>query len=186
MKNIALLVIDIQNDFVERDAIIEIYSARKNINKLKSFIDFCRRKKILVIYTRHCYDPKKNPIERKLFPELQSGGLRKKTKGWDIYSLIAPQKDDIIINKSRYDAFFNTRLHSILKRKGITKFIITGTMTEVCCESTARSAMMKDYEVLFCSDLTFTASPKMQERTLEVVSRSFGSVCTSTTLKRKL
>ena len=107
-----------------------------------------------MVYTRHCYIPEKNPIEAKLFPELKKTGLRKGTHGWNIHQEIAPAKDDITVDKTRYDAFFKTKLNQVLKKHTIKTIIITGTMTEVCCESTARSAMFFDYDVIFCSDFT--------------------------------
>ena len=62
-KQTALLVIDMQNDFVAEGAVLEIPSTRRNLKGYKKFIEFCRKKRMTIIYTRHCYDAKKNPIE---------------------------------------------------------------------------------------------------------------------------
>ncbi len=175
-KQTALLIIDMQNDFVEEGAIFEVPKIRKNLNSYKAFIDFCREKGATIIYTRHCYDPKQNPIEARLFPELKRGGLRKETRGWQIYDVLKPEKNDTVINKTRYDAFYDTKLDNILRSKKINTLIITGTMTEVCCESTARSAMFRDYKILFCDDLTYTFSQKTHKHTLKVIASHFGDV----------
>lgn len=71
-KKTALLIIDMQNDFVEEGAVLEVPATRKNLREYKTFIDFCRKKGVTVIYTRHCYDAKKNPIEARLFPQMTS------------------------------------------------------------------------------------------------------------------
>ena len=178
-----------QNDFTEKGAILEIESIennkvskdKNNLNKFKRFIDKCREKGVLIIYTRHCFSPEQNPVEAKLFPELAKEGLRKDSKGWQICEELKPnlEMDDIIVDKTRYDAFFKTDLKKILDKKNVRKVIITGTMTEVCCESTARTAMYNDYEVLFCSDLTFCCDKNTQKNTLEVMKRCFGEVMDS-------
>ena len=147
----ALMIIDMQNDFTEKGAIIEVTGIRKGFPKFKKFIDFCRDKGLLIIYTRHVYSPKHNPIEARLFPELKRGGLRRNTHGFEIDNYLKPQNYDIVLNKTRYDAFYKTNLEKILKKNGITDIIITGTMTEVCCESTARSAMFRDFNIWFIS-----------------------------------
>ena len=178
-KRTALLVIDMQNDFTEKGAIIEVANIRKGFPRFKRFIDFCREKGLLIIYTRHNYSPKTNPIEAHLFPELKKEGLRKGTHGAEVNDYLKPKKIDITIDKTRYDAFYKTNLEKILRSKGITSIIITGTMTEVCCESTARSAMYRDYEVWFPPDLNFTCDINKHLYALKVIETHFGRVVNS-------
>jgi ureidoacrylate peracid hydrolase len=175
----ALLVVDMQNSFVEEGSPNEIEIIRGNLEKLKSFIDFCRKAGIKIIYTRHAFDKKRSPIEAKLFPAQMNEDLKKGSRGWEINRKIEPEEGDVIIDKYRYDAFFKTNLNGILKSGGIENVIITGTITQVCCESTARSAMFYDYNVIFCSDLNFSFDQDLHERTLKVIKRSFGEVLSS-------
>ena len=178
-KKTALLIIDMQNDFVGEDAIISVKGIKDRLPKFKEFVKECKKKGITVIYTKHIFDPVKNPIEARLFPELAEAGLRENTKGTEIHESLKPVKDDLVIKKRRYDAFLGTDLELVLKTKGIENVIITGTMTQVCCESTTRTAMMKDFNVLFCSDLTFTSNLEVHQATLRTVSTHFGKVLTS-------
>ncbi|MEK6867673.1 MAG: isochorismatase family cysteine hydrolase [Nanoarchaeota archaeon] len=178
-RETALLVIDMQNDFAEKGALLEVKGIRRNISSFKAFIDFCRKKKVLIVYTRHCYDPLKNPIEATLFRSLKKNGLRKGMYGWEIFPFLSPEKNDIILNKTRYDAFFKTSLHRILKKNGIKNVIITGTMTEVCCESTARTAMFNDYHVFFCDSFTYTSRSPVHKKTLSLIESHFGTVVTA-------
>jgi nicotinamidase-related amidase len=175
-KKTALLIIDMQNDFIEKGAIFEMPNIRSSLLKFKKFIDECRKKGILIIYTRHSSDPNKNPIEFILFPEQKEKGLRKGTKGFEINKIIKPKKSEIVINKNRYDAFYKTNLEKELKKRKIENVIITGTMTNVCCESTARSAMYRDYKVFFIPDLTFTEKKELHRATLSTISHNFGWV----------
>lgn len=64
--------------------------------------------------------------------------------------------ESIVIDKSQYDAFYGTELDAILKSSGITQLIITGVMTHLCCETTARSAFTRGYKVFFSIDGTAT------------------------------
>jgi ureidoacrylate peracid hydrolase len=182
----ALLIIDMQNDFTEKGAIIEVTNINKALTKFKKFIDYCRKKGVSIIYTRHNYSPQTNPIEAKLFPELNKKGLRKGTYGFDISDSIKPEKDDMVLDKNRYDAFYKTKLEKILKSKNITDIIIIGTMTNVCCESTARSAMYRDYSVWFVSDLNFTFDKKQHHYTLETIKTHFGQVLNSSKILEKI
>jgi len=156
----------------------------QHIAKLREFIEKMKVKGVSIIYTRHIFDPKNNPIETKLFPELADGGLRDGTKGAEICKELNPKEKDIIISKRRYDAFMGTELEIILRSKGIENLIITGTMTNICCESTARTAMMKDFNVFFCSDLTFTTDLEIHNNTLKNISTHFGKVVRSEDIVR--
>ena len=87
-------------------------------------------------------------------------------------------EDEIIIDKTRYDAFFKTKLKEILDRDNIDTVIITGTMTHICCESTARTAMYLDYNVILCTDLTF-ADEKANNNTKKTIASHFGKTMDS-------
>lgn len=172
----ALLIIDMQNDFVRKGSLFEVDGIRDNMEEHKGFIEACRKLGVTIIYTRHCYDPRNNPIEASLFPKLAHGGLRKGTGGWQICDALKPKPDDIVIDKTRYDAFFCTGLRDILVSKNIDTVIITGTITNVCCESTARTAMFYDYDVVFCSDLSYCSREESHKNTLKVINHYFGKV----------
>ena len=183
-SNTALLVIDMQNDFIQEGAVLEVKGIRKGILKFKEFINKLREKGIIIIYTKHIFDLVNNPIEVKLYPFLAKKGLRDNTFGTDIFGELKPSAEDLIIKKRRYDSFIGTELESALRCRGIENLIITGTMTNVCCESTARTAMMKDFNVLFCSDLTFTSDSDIHKNTLKNILAHFGKVMSSEEISR--
>ena len=175
-KKTALLVIDMQNDFIEKGAILEIKNIRHGLSKLSKCIATLRKKGVLIIFTKHVYDPKNNPVEAHLFPELAHTGLRRKTHGADITQKLTRNTGDVVLEKTRYDCFYKTNLEVLLKRKDIANLIITGTMTNVCCDSTARGAMYRDFTVWFSSDLTFASDKKVQAYSLKTISANFGYV----------
>ena len=83
------------------------------------------------------------------------------------------------IVKHKYDAFFETDLDAILRYCQVDTVIITGTATNACCESTARSAFMRDYQVVFPSDLNATFDEAMHQATLKNIDLLFGRVVSS-------
>ncbi len=88
---------------------------------------------------------------------------------------------DLKVRKSRFGAFVPgaSDLHSILQARGIDTLIITGTATNVCCESTARDAMMMNYNVAFVSGGTATHSDVEHNATLGNLIASFADIMTT-------
>ncbi len=150
-RNTALLVIDMQNDFVEDGAIFEVKGIRDSLPQFSEFIAKCRELGVLVIYTRH--------------RESKGKALRQNTHGWRIHKGIAPEQD-IVLDKGKNDAFSGTALDRELRGREIRTVIITGTMTDICCNATAAGARLRGYGVVFCSDLTFTSKKEEHERIL--------------------
>ena len=155
----ALIVVDMENDFVKPGASFEVEAGRAMLPKLKEFIGFCRQSGIAVIYTTHAHRPDGSDIGRfaDIYPPIAEGtGLVDGTDGIEIYDEIAPEPAEVIIKKHRYSAFFGTDLDIILRGLGTDTVIVTGVTTENCCHATARDAMFHDYRVAFLSDCTAT------------------------------
>lgn len=178
----ALLVIDMQNDFLEKGAVLEVPMARKILPNLKKLLSACRKSGIPVVYTAHEHlpDGQDSPLELAYFPQLKKRGLRRGTRGVEIYDEIAPTPGDLVIKKHRYDAFYNTDLDTLLRNiRGpgtVDTLIITGTVTNICCESTARSAFMRDYKVVFVSDATGGIDKASHDATLKIIGLAFGRI----------
>ena len=89
-------------------------------------------------------------------------------------SQITPELDaGYTIEKTQYDAFYQTALEDLLKEKGITQVVITGVMTHLCCETTARSAFMRGFTVFFPIDGTATYNEDFHRSTLLNLSHGF-------------
>lgn len=174
-----------QKDFVDEGAIMEVAMARHRIPTMRRVIDRCREAGVPVIYTRHVLSDRfeVSPLETAYQPKLKVTGMREGSAGIKIVPELAPQPNDTVISKHRYDAFHNTQLETLLRNiRGsgqVDTVIIIGTVTNICCESTARSAFMRDYKVAFISDANGGLDDASHNATLEIISRVFGRVMTA-------
>ena len=110
-------------------------------------------------------------------PELQGKLLAK--GGWDyeLVEALPPQPGDIVVQKTRYSAFYNTNLDSILRARGIRSLVFTGIATNVCVESTLRDGFFLEYFGVVLHDATHQAGPDfVQKASLYNIEKFFGWV----------
>jgi nicotinamidase-related amidase len=158
-KKTAMIVVDMQNDFVASGAAMETPAARAVVPKLADALNICRDAGIKVIYTAHVH--RRDGCDMGLFDDLHPPIANREalvdgTPGVDIHADVAPAPDEHVIKKHRYSGFFGTDLDMILREWGVDTVIISGTTTENCCHATARDAMFRNYRVVFLSDATAT------------------------------
>jgi ureidoacrylate peracid hydrolase len=189
---VALLVIDMENDFVNKGAPMEVPMARKFLPNMQQILSACRSVDIPAIFTTHVlYDECEiSPLEVAYNPMLRTKGMRAGTSGIDIVNELKPLPGETVLEKHRYDAFYNTRLETILRNiRGsgtVDTVIITGTVTSVCCESTARSAFMRDFKVAFVSDANGGIDEASHKATLSIISKNFGRIVSTKDLVRMI
>jgi ureidoacrylate peracid hydrolase len=155
----AMIVVDMENDFVAPGAPLETPAGRIMLPTLKRALTFCRESGIPVIYTTHAHRQGGCDMGRfkDLWPPIMNGaGLVEGKPGVEIYPEIAPRPGEIVITKRRYSAFYGTDLEIILRGLGVDTVVISGVTTENCCHATARDALFRDYKVVFLSDATAT------------------------------
>lgn len=180
-----LLVIDMQNDFVLEGRSMEVPMARENLPNMKRVLEACREQGIPAIFTTHVLrnDFEISPLETTYQPWLKKGGMRQGTDGVEVVDELKPLPNEIVIQKHRYCAFYNTPLDTIIRNiRGMhvaDTVIITGTVTNICCENTARSAFMRDLKVALVGDACGGFDERSHNATLEVVGRNFGRVLTT-------
>ncbi|MCL2438163.1 MAG: cysteine hydrolase [Coriobacteriia bacterium] len=186
----ALLVIDMQNDFVREGAIMEVPEARNQLPRIATLIETCRALDIPIIYTVHQTDPVFNPLEIATFPHLIDGGMRLGTDGIEVVNELEPAENDYVLRKRRYSAFYQTDLEIVLRNTSgaseddvcsalpVDTLIICGTVSNICCESTARDAYYRDYKVIFGSDVCSALNKAAHDATLANM-ELFGQVMTS-------
>ena len=155
----AMIVVDMQNDFVAEGAKLRSLQAASMVPTLAKTLKECREKGVRVIYTAHVH--RKDGCDMGLFDDLyppiaDRSSLVDDTKGVEIFDALAPAQGEHVIKKHRYSGFFGTDLDIILREWGIETVIISGTTTENCCHATARDAMFRNYKVVFLSDATGT------------------------------
>lgn len=177
-RRTALLVIDMQNFFIAEGAPCEAPAGRALLPSLNRLVARCRAAGVRVIYTRQRHD-RMNDVYRQLFPaHFQADGTPLLAEGSHWHALhpdLAPGAD-LILDKDRYSAFYNTSLEQYLRSHGVENLIIAGVATNVCCESTARDAFFRDFKVLFLSDGNATVTDEMQRGALQSIAMAFGWV----------
>jgi nicotinamidase-related amidase len=155
----AMIVVDMQNDFVADGAPLQSKQANAMVGELAETLDFCRAHGIKVVYTTHVHrdDGSDMGMYDDLYPPIaERAALIDGTEGVQIYPGLAPAPGEHVIKKHRYSGFFATDLDLILREWGVDTVVITGTTTENCCHATARDAMFHNYRVAFLSDATGT------------------------------
>ncbi|KAG0491659.1 hypothetical protein HPP92_004711 [Vanilla planifolia] len=162
-KSAALLVIDMQSYFSG--------IAKPIIPALRSTVDLCRAAAIPVIYTRHCHRSTK---DHGMLGEWWSGNLiYDGTPAAQLLPDIGRRDGDRVLEKSTYSAFSGTGLEEILKSMGVEEVIVTGVMTNLCCETTAREAFVRGFRVFFSTDATATSSQELHDATLSNMAYGF-------------
>ncbi|MDP3185375.1 MAG: isochorismatase family protein [Anaerolineales bacterium] len=164
----ALLVLDMQEYFLSEASHAFIPSAPAIIPNIQFML------KVFAAYNRPIY------FTRHVNTEENAGMMGKWWKDLicpqTAYSHIVKQLDTAkgaILRKSQYDAFYETRLESDLRAGGVGEVVITGVMTHLCCETTARSAFMRGFEVFFVMDGTATYNESFHQATLLNLAHGF-------------
>lgn len=159
IQTAALLVIDMQKYFCDDDGRANVPGADILKTNIKKLIDIFVKVNQPIIFTRHIDEP------GSLMEKWWSENLKEDDPQSAITNDFDTNSGEVLV-KHQYDAFLNTDLESRLKKKEIKQVIVCGVLTNLCCESTARSAFMRGFEVYFVSDATATYKKEMYEGTL--------------------
>lgn len=158
-RKTALLVIDMQNDFLKPGAPLETPAGRAIVPTLSDLLAFARDKGIVVIYTTHVHraDGSDMGRYRDIYPPIAQGAaLIDETPGARVIDELAPRDGELVVKKHRYSAFFGTDLDMVLRGRGIDTVAVTGVTTEDCVHATARDAMFRDYHTVVIGDCCAT------------------------------
>jgi isochorismate hydrolase len=173
-KKAALLVLDMQHFFVEACSHAFVPSSKAIIPQILALQNYFLEQCLTVIHTRHC-NTKFNAYQ------MQKWWPRPLLTIEDPASAIIPElcvnnkflAKLTTITKSQYDAFWETDLDQKLKATNIEQIVITGVMTHLCCESTARSAFIHGYEVFIVIDGTATYNENFHRASLLNLAHGF-------------
>jgi nicotinamidase-related amidase len=191
-QRLALINIDMQNCFVHGyptsapDGLVLL----ERINQLAAV---CRSAGILVIHASHVLRPDGSNLG--VLEEIglvKAGMINKGTATAALHPGLVVQPEDILLEKPRFGAFYGTDLDLILRTRGIDGVIIAGIATNVCCETTAREAWVRDYRVFFLSDGTTTfdmggaTAAELKKATLATLGFLFAQVLTVDEMVEKI
>jgi ureidoacrylate peracid hydrolase len=161
--------------------------------RLPCFIDKARSAGNLIVFVRCSYSSENNRYLSDVF--LEQAARQRAGAGtrypmcedgtWqaDFYGDVRPKHGDITILKHRYSAFHNTDLDLVLRSHGIRTVVLTGVLTNVCVETTAREAFVRDYYVVLVENGTALCHPEDHAMTLKNIERFFGVVSSTTALE---
>ena len=194
----ALVVVDMQNDFVRVGAPMEVPEARATIPAHQALLTACRERNLPVIYTKFVAGPERTLVwewSPPLAPPVCScwkGFVRyyedvgKELDCSDIIDELYPEPGDPIVDKFGYGAFHNTNLDDLLKARHVESVLVTGTVTQICVEETARESFKRGYRTTMISDAVSTYLPDLQASVLKNFVLKFGWVSTSAEIIQSL
>jgi nicotinamidase-related amidase len=179
----ALVNVDMQNCFVEGSP-ISAPDGVAVLNRINELAAACRAAGLLVVHTSHVLRPDRSNtgILGETAPPVKAGMLDKGSESAALHKGLVVEPRDILLDKPRFGAFHGTDLELILRTRGIDTIIISGIATNVCCETTAREAMVRDFHVFFLSDGTATcgmgnaSAAELQKATLATLGFLFAQV----------
>lgn len=195
----AVLVIDMQNAYASPGGYVDlagfdIAGAAGVIGRVGQVLTTAREAGVPVIYLQNGWDAdyveagtpaspnwhKSNALKTmRNRPELAGQLLARGGWDYDLVDALAPKSGDIRVHKTRYSAFFNSQLDSILRARGIRTLVFVGIASNVCVESTLRDAFHLEYFAVMLSDATHHLGPDfVQQATLYNVETFFGWVST--------
>lgn len=179
-KRTALVVIDMQNDFLSQDGWyarsgVDIEHMRNAIKPTRALIEAARAQEVPVIWTQHGFrDATDAGVFATLRDFLKEGGLRKDTWGYELHKEMDAQPDDWYVEKCRLSGFFATNLDIILRGLNADTVLICGVLTNQCVKATAVDASFRDYKPIVVKEATGTTLPHLHEPALEMISVGIG------------
>lgn len=183
------VVIDLQNGFMEQGALLEVPVAREIVPHVNAISHALRAAGGLVAYTRWTYVADEPPSWSKWYgrgmSDQTSLGLRQAFPPGSHDHALWPGLDvlpeDVVVDKTRFSAFVpgTCALRHHLERHNVDTVIITGTLTNSCCESTARDACQLNYQTIFVADGTATVTDAEHNGTLNNLSPVYADIMTT-------
>jgi biuret amidohydrolase len=184
-KHTALLMIDMQRDFIEHGGFGE--SLGNDVRHLQSIVptaqallQWARDAGITVVHTKECHRPDLSDLppakKNRGNPSLRIGDpgpmgrlLIDGEPGSDFIAALQPMPQELVIAKPGKGAFYNTGLHEQLVQRGITSLIVAGVTTEVCVQTSMREANDRGYECLLITDATASYFPHFKQAAIEMI-----------------
>lgn len=166
----ALLIIDMQEQFIIPSSRGFLPDSELIVDNIEALLKAYRKHGLPVIHTRHALGKGEQPghMGRWWKEVLKDGNPLTRT-----VERLAPINGETAIRKAQYSAFAGTRLDQVLKAKGISKLLITGVMTHLCCDTTARDAFMRGYDVYLVVDGTASRNEELHMSSVRALSDGF-------------
>jgi nicotinamidase-related amidase len=149
----ALVVVDMQNDFVRDGGSLRVPDAEATIPAIQTLLERARESGMRIVFTQDTHtdgDP-----EWAIWPEHAREG----SWGWEIVDALAPRSGETVIRKPRYDAFYGTSLEHLLRLWAVDTLVLCGTVANICVHYTAASAALRWFDVIVVRDAVSALDP---------------------------
>ena len=180
----ALLVVDMQRFFLDASSPTFACGGVAVVPAVKRLIAAFRQVQRPVIFTRHVHHP--DDLDSGIMGWWWKGKCLEGSRESEIHPELTPMPGEKVVFKHRYSAFYNTDLETVLRCLKVEDLVICGTMTNLCCESTARDAYTRDYRVFFAADGTETINEEMHFASLLNLAFGFAYVTTGEGIEAEL
>jgi ureidoacrylate peracid hydrolase len=177
----ALLVIDMQNSFCHPNGVMRsltgpIHQLDEQVSTLGRTITEMRLLGVPIVYLRMVFQPNyadADAVFRRLVPEaMRRGGLARGSWDAEIIDELAPHPEDTVVDKTRFDGFLATPLAAILTNMGVRRVLVSGAYTNVCVETTCKSAYQYDFEPVLFADCVGALDQRVHDRAIDVLRES--------------
>jgi nicotinamidase-related amidase len=175
----ALLVVDMQKFFLDPASPTYTCGGQAVMPAVHRLLDAFRRLGRPIIYTKHVHAADRS--DAGILGWWWEGMCVEGSPESEVADEIAPLAGEKVIQKRRYSAFYNTDLETLLRCLKVEDLVISGIMTNMCCESTARDAYYRDYRVFFPADATGSINEELHLASL--LNLALGFACITTTSK---
>lgn len=181
----ALVVIDMQNTFCEPGSPAEVPQSRGIVDPINKLTEALRIKNVPIVWVLHANSKIGNKSDWELFfNNVVADDVKSRTieslapNKQKVWRDLVTSENDITIIKNRYSALItgSSSLERTLRELGVDTILIAGTKTNICCESTARDAMMLDFKIVMVEDCCAALSDDEHLATLESIIQQFGDV----------
>jgi ureidoacrylate peracid hydrolase len=177
--NRALLVVDMQNGFCHPEGSFAridmgLEGAAEAVRNAATAVAQARRAGIPVVFTRHLYRPGRADEGRALKQNSAAlaglDGLLGGTWDAEVMAELGCGPSDLVVDKVRFDAFQWTSLEPLLRGLGVDELLVCGVVTNICVETTIRSAFMRDFPVIMLADCCAAQTRRLHDLSVEVLS----------------
>jgi len=183
LHHAALLCIDLEHAFVDPRGDAFLPAARAVLPRILALRDAFRAAHLPVVWTRHAHGPRQRPGS---MARHWNWLLREDTAGTRLVPELQPRPGELVLRKRQYSAFHHTRLARWLARRHVRTVVVTGVMTHLCVETTARAAFLHDLDVVVPLDACATADETLHLGALRALANGFGVVPTTDQVLRRL
>lgn len=178
-SGVALLIIDMQADFVLPPSPVRVAGAEGTLPLVRSLLEEGRSRNwdIFHVIRRHAKDGSDAEPYRRHFFWAGRGICVEGTEGCAIVPGLEPAHGEHILVKKRFSAFFNTDLEEILRGLGIRTVIVSGTQYPNCVRGTAMDALARDFQVIVVTDACSAADEETADANIRDM-QNMGIICT--------